>query len=277
MAPSKPEAVRRQYLQNIIEGINDGVIVVDRDGLVRFHNHVAAEAYGIAERQVLPSAFELSATEAGPKQVEVLKADGRELTVELRAAPIEWNGRGCRLVSIRDVTARKESEQRFRLSQERMREAIDRQNGDLIDAYDKLRHLVLDRQQWCGKIVFDEACRITYVNRKLCEMLGYEAEDLLAIKLTDVVDQAGARLIVDFVDRLTELERPTLSVQMRLRGVRREHSGVADRDTAAARRWPADVRPGTGRGPNRANPMGRGAQGTTAVGGDRLDCRRHCA
>ena len=88
---AKPEAIRRWHLESIIEGIADGVIVVDDDRLVRFHNRVAAEAYGIADHQVLPSAFQLPSADTGPNEVHLVGTYGKQLAVELRGThSVEW-------------------------------------------------------------------------------------------------------------------------------------------------------------------------------------------
>jgi GGDEF domain-containing protein len=93
---------------DLSELMRDGVVVVDPSGEVRYAN---AAATTIAAPKRRSDLADLSALPAGLVELRPAK------WVELRHAPIDWEGVGCRVAIITDVTAQialKESHRRLR-------------------------------------------------------------------------------------------------------------------------------------------------------------------
>jgi diguanylate cyclase (GGDEF)-like protein len=115
LALSLRSAVERhqgyQQLRAIFAAHPDGVMIVDGDDTVLFANPAAIELLGQSEEELVGSAFS-HASNAGPgAELRVEIAGGR--TAEVRIAAVEWEGRSCRLLGLRDVTDRLVAHQRI--------------------------------------------------------------------------------------------------------------------------------------------------------------------
>ena len=122
--------VAAEALRPVVDRMADGVLVVDRDGMIQFANPAAASLFGRAAHQLHgePLGFPVVAGES--TEIELLRPDGGRVTVELRAADVEWQGRPARLASLRDVTDRRSLE-RERLARARA-ESASRAKSDFL-------------------------------------------------------------------------------------------------------------------------------------------------
>ena len=68
----------------------------------------------------------------------------------------------------RDITARKFAETALRESEERYRMLVETMND--------------------GLLILDTSDRITYINQRMCEMLGYNQEELKGKHLDEFID-----------------------------------------------------------------------------------------
>lgn len=93
-------------LRRIIESNADGVAVVDGQGVIRFVNPSAEGLLGRPAWELVgaPWGFPL---EAGT-EIEMTRPDGRLVVAELRTVPTDWEGQPATLVSLRDVTDRRQ-------------------------------------------------------------------------------------------------------------------------------------------------------------------------
>ena len=108
-------------LQSIVERMADGVVIVNRDGVIRFANPAAERLFGRSREELLDRdlGFPMVASEAA--EVEVVRPNHRTITAELRAVDIEWQGESAHLISLRDVTDRRRAEERrIQLDRERI-------------------------------------------------------------------------------------------------------------------------------------------------------------
>ena len=89
----------------------------------------------------------------------IIGAGGRTSWVFLSAAAIQWNGRPATLNLITDITERKRAAETLQESEDRFR--------TMVEAASE------------GVWTVDDGYRTTFVNRRLAEMLGYTAEEIL--------------------------------------------------------------------------------------------------
>ena len=101
-------------LRAIVERMPDGMIVVSRRGMIRFVNPAAEAIFGRSAVELTGTEFGFPAIPGETTEVDVVRRDGAPLTAELRVVRIEWDGDAASLVSLRDVTHRKEAEARER-------------------------------------------------------------------------------------------------------------------------------------------------------------------
>jgi signal transduction histidine kinase len=113
-AGPRPAAPGDERLRTIIDRLADGVVIVGGDGRVRFANPAALEMFGRAAQELLGGEFGFPVLAGEPTEIDVVRPGGVTLAAELRATEAEWEGEAAYLVSLRDVTDRREAEARRR-------------------------------------------------------------------------------------------------------------------------------------------------------------------
>ena len=125
----KLDVVERQFKDMIVKN-GDGIIVVNRTGIVRYVNPKAVAFFGRDESDFLGRKFDLFTIGTETQEIGFTNDQGESIYGELQAAKIEWDNEPAYLVSIRDVTQRKENQQGL----EQIALDLQAQNEDL-DAY----------------------------------------------------------------------------------------------------------------------------------------------
>ena len=111
-------------LRSIIERMADGIVIADLDGLIRFTNPAAEQLFGRHRAELLGTMFGFPAIVGESTEVDLMRRGGSARVVELRAVEISWEGRPARLISLHDVTDRRQAEERTReLEEERIARA----------------------------------------------------------------------------------------------------------------------------------------------------------
>ena len=105
------DKIAADALHLVVERMADGVLVVDRDGIIRFANPAAAVLFGRTAKALNGQSLGFPVIAGENAEIELLRPGGETVAVELRAVDYEWNGNPASLVSLRDVTDRKCLEQ----------------------------------------------------------------------------------------------------------------------------------------------------------------------
>ncbi|SOD03634.1 Signal transduction histidine kinase [bacterium JGI 053] len=114
-AGSRPAArAGDERLKTIIDRLADGVVIVSRSGTVRFVNPAAQRLFDRSAAELLGSELGLPTLAGETTEIDVVRRGGETAAAELRAAEVEWEGEPALLVSLRDVTDRREAEERRR-------------------------------------------------------------------------------------------------------------------------------------------------------------------
>ncbi|UCD50243.1 MAG: PAS domain S-box protein [Phycisphaerales bacterium] len=173
----------RQFMQTVIDGFPESLLVVNRDFTIALANRTVHEMAGgqdpvaaglrcheVSHNNDLPCQDEghpcpLRAVieTRSPVKVEHTHRDsaGQETSVEVIAAPIlDEQGQVAQIIeSCRDITGRKQAEAALRQERDRAQQYLDVAG---------VMFVVLDAH---GKVVL--------INRKGCELLGYSSEELV--------------------------------------------------------------------------------------------------
>ncbi|MBO8181834.1 MAG: PAS domain S-box protein [Archaeoglobus sp.] len=168
-----------EKFRNLWNSVEDIVVVIDAEGRIRECNRKALEVSGLKREELIGKRIsdfvsgewierikELIKGEKGPERVEVLASiDGKKLWIEA-TANIIYDGEPLLHVIGRDITERKRMEEVLKESENKFRSLVERSVAGV--------YLIQDGV-------------LKYVNPKLAEICGFEAEELINKKVTHVI------------------------------------------------------------------------------------------
>jgi len=93
-----------------------------------FSNKVADTWFGESKSSVLVGLFEYGVLELDGIELEVQLDTSAVLNAELRSVQLQWKGRDCSLITLRNISKRKRAEEAYRSSQRRLDLAIKASN-----------------------------------------------------------------------------------------------------------------------------------------------------
>ncbi len=149
-----------EKLNQIVTNVADGIVIVfTADNVIQFVNPSAVKLLGRPQEALIGSVFGyLNRRGENPAEIDVLKLTGEHRCVELEVAPINWDGKDARLLSLHDISERKQTE-------------------------DKLYTLSrIVEQNPASIIITDTDGKISYVNDAFTKITGYLPEDALGAK-----------------------------------------------------------------------------------------------
>ena len=101
-------------LRTIIIQNADGIIIVDRNGIIRFVNPAAESLFDREAEELLGEMFGFTVVRGEATEIEVIRKDGETVVAEMRPVGIEWEGKAAHLISIRDITERRKAEDKIK-------------------------------------------------------------------------------------------------------------------------------------------------------------------
>jgi diguanylate cyclase (GGDEF)-like protein/PAS domain S-box-containing protein len=172
----------------LLESAPDAMVIVDWHGHITLVNHQAERMFGYVRHEIvgqniaalIPSRYRATHREhlkgylrdAHPREMGsglelfALHRDGTEIPVEISLGPLETDQGMLVSAAIRDITARKRADAALRAAEERFRTAFE--------------------EAPVGMALARLDGRILQVNRALCEIIGYSAEQLEATTLESI-------------------------------------------------------------------------------------------
>jgi signal transduction histidine kinase len=103
---------------NIIGKNAESILIVDRNGVVRFSNPAAAELFGRPEGNFAGKSFGFPLLQGKVTEIQIPCGEAETRTGEMQVVDIEWQGSPAYLVTVRDITERKQAE-RLKIEVER--------------------------------------------------------------------------------------------------------------------------------------------------------------
>ncbi len=176
-------------LPSVLEESPDAVLVVDRDGIIQAVNEHAIALFD-KKSDLLGQPFGFPIVDGDMTEIEILSGFTTYATAEMRVVNVEWKDRPAYLVSLQDITERKKLE------------------DDLRNSEQVYRQLITTMHE--GAWFIDKKGNTTFVNARMAEMLGYNAEEM------------HGRPFFSFTEpRYKKVARAWL--QMRNQGIREKH------------------------------------------------------
>lgn len=203
----------------LVDEVNDGIFAVDDKGVITFANSALARIHGLQDpeellgrnfMEFLPAGLraemenELRSTaESGDvpeaRELPIVRGDGRTALIEVRPAPVMDGGRvtGVRGV-VRDITGRKEAEERLRQSEKTLQKVLD--------------------SLPCGVVIVGRDKKVRYLNQVALALTGHESEEQVVGKLCNEVFCPAEKdecPIIDLGQEIDNAERVLLTADGR--------------------------------------------------------------
>jgi two-component system phosphate regulon sensor histidine kinase PhoR len=143
--------------------------------------------------------------------MEVTRKCGGKAVAELRAAETTWQGKAARLVSLRDVTARKAAERKMAKYRDNLK-ALVKERTEKVDAEKELLSVTFSSMD-DGVIVVDPEKRIVLFNRVAEILAGWEFERVQDRGLDEifrVVDERTRQKVESPVDKVLKSSKAEL-------------------------------------------------------------------
>jgi len=176
-----------EQVQAVFEGVRDAIVILDMAGKIVRVNKRVLELLGHGESDLVGRQFALlrvfppsraaemfsaqARTLAGhdvpPFEIEAIADSGHKLEVEVRISPMKREARVVGAIAvIRDITKRRQAEEKLRASQDRNQLVVQNANEGIM-------------------VIQDGA--VKFANPKMIELVGYSGEEVLLKPVTDLV------------------------------------------------------------------------------------------
>ncbi len=102
-------------LNAIIEKNMDGMLIVDLNGTIQFANPAGAALFGLSKEELVGKPFGFPVDSGQISEIEISDNNTEPIKAEMRTSLVQWDEKPAYLVSLRDVTVYKETEENFKL------------------------------------------------------------------------------------------------------------------------------------------------------------------
>ncbi len=149
----------RKSFASIVEKSADGILVLDSRGKVLYANPSAAALLGYEEGGLKEVDFGTPVMSGEVETIQVMRPDSEIREVQMRIAPTDWFGQSAHVVLLRDMTEHLRHELALRKEKEQ------------TEQYLNVAGVMF--------VVLDSNGKVVRVNRKACEVLGREHDELI--------------------------------------------------------------------------------------------------
>ncbi|RMD58806.1 MAG: PAS domain S-box protein, partial [Nitrospirae bacterium] len=103
---------RERCFQSIVDNIADAIVIIDKNGVICFANPAANRLFG---RNLEGSVFEFPIMSNKTTEINIIPNNGSKMRyAEMRVSNIIYKGEEAYLATIRDITERKEAEEKIK-------------------------------------------------------------------------------------------------------------------------------------------------------------------
>ena len=166
--------VAEANLRYVIAQNADGMIIVDKDGVVLFANPAAEALLGHKAEDLRGELFGFPVVAGETTEIDVLRGGGERIVAGMRVVRIEWQGETAYLASLRDITERKRVEEELK----EFLKQIEQAKQEWESTADSLPELVclVDDQ---GRIIRTNRTVETWNLARVTDVRGREFHELL--------------------------------------------------------------------------------------------------
>jgi PAS domain S-box-containing protein len=99
---------------NVIMRSDDGFVIVDESGVIRFVNPAAAALFTTSGHELVGESFGFPIVAGETTELDIVRK-GAGIIAEMRVTDTEWDGSPARLLILRDITDRRRAEKELRM------------------------------------------------------------------------------------------------------------------------------------------------------------------
>jgi len=155
---SAEEALRRREkdFRAIVNNNADAMIVLDRDGVIRYQNPATSTLFNLPEPEMMGKMMGFPIVLSGPVDMYIVRGFREFVAVEMRMVEVEWAEKPSYLISFRDVTGHIRYE-------EELENRVEERTAELLKANKKLQDEIEDR------MAIEEELRVEIEERETAE------------------------------------------------------------------------------------------------------------
>lgn len=205
--------------RTMVELAPDLIITVNKEGIIVSCNFAAESGSGYSKDEIIGKHFLESPLLHGidaayaqklfnsmmkeelrePIEITWLHKDGTSRTSEIRFSLIKIEGKITGFTAIvRDITERKEMEEKLRQYSERLEELVKERTEELLES--EKRYSVLVEEASDGVAILQDE-KIVFTNKKGAEIIGYSKDELIGLPFEKVVSEEYRQLAKERYER----------------------------------------------------------------------------
>jgi PAS domain S-box-containing protein len=119
-------------LLKILENNTDAIVVVSKDKRILFTNPAVASIFGQKPKELLNMPFRYPLNAGKTSEIEINRPDEEITIAEMSVVGISWEGKPAYLVSMHDITGRKQMEDALRTSEAKYRDIVEMAQDGII-------------------------------------------------------------------------------------------------------------------------------------------------
>lgn len=170
-----------ERFKRIVATTSDGLIIVDRNGKVRFVNPAAEVLFGRPARELLDRCLGLPCVVGENTEIYISHPILGTIVAEMQGRVIVWEGEVSHLISLRDMTERIQAKQALEESEEKYRRIVETTTEGI----------------W----LIDRDGNTSFVNAQMAQMLGYTVAEMAGKSLFDFMDADEQDLVQSYVEK----------------------------------------------------------------------------
>ena len=103
------------HLKHLIYNSADGALIINYGGDVVFANPAAEQLFGRSGDKLIGKPFGFPVVNSDRTELDILHSDGTMSVAEMRVSEAPWDGQMAFVITLRDITERKQREEQLRL------------------------------------------------------------------------------------------------------------------------------------------------------------------
>ena len=205
-----------QRLLTVIEVVEEGITFSDMEGHFEVFNSKMQEITGYTREEANKHGNFLALLYPDPEkrwqasrgieevfrrgvscdiETTIRAKDGTQKTLLVSTSLVRYKNRDMLLSAYRDITKRKQMEEELRKQHGHLEELVKERTEALQKSEEKYRSIVETSQD--GIWMIDTKDKMTFVNQRMMDMLGYGADEIMNASLLAFMDEESKAITVD--------------------------------------------------------------------------------